>query len=212
MVEKTNILLVDDHAVVRAGLKFILSEANDLEVAAEAATISEAMAALGRGSIDVILLDLSLGTESGLDLLKHVKAKQPQTRILVLSAFGEDQYAVQALKAGADGYINKDSAPDSLIAAARRVAEGKKYISPDLAEKLAGGLVGTQRETHEELSQREFQILCMIASGKTLVAIADELHISTKTVTSYRARILEKMGVATNADLIRYVTEHGLLN
>jgi two-component system, NarL family, invasion response regulator UvrY len=212
LADKTQILIVDDHAVVRAGLRSILSDASELQVVAEAANPSEALAVLKEKRIDVILLDLALGTQSGMELLKSVKAKMPQVRVVILSAFGEDQYAVQALKAGADGYLNKESAPESLIAAVRRVAAGNKYISPNLAEKLAGGLTGAQAQAHEKLSDREFQILRMIAAGKSLVAIAEELHVSTKTVTSHRSRLLEKMGVATNADLIRYALEHGLVN
>jgi two-component system, NarL family, invasion response regulator UvrY len=212
LTDNTRVLIVDDHAVVRAGLKHILGTAHDLQVVAEAASLSEALAALKQERIDVILLDLTLGAESGMDLLKSVKAKTPAIRVVILSAFGEDQYAVQALKSGADGYLNKESAPESLIAAVRRVAAGNKYISPNLAEKLADTLTGAQPQAHEKLSDREFQVLRMIAAGRSLVSIAEELHVSTKTVTSYRSRVLEKMGFETNADLIRYALERGLLS
>lgn len=212
MSDKVKVLIVDDHAVVRAGLRHILTEAHDIEVAAEADTVSEAWTAVSQHAIDVVLLDLTLRAESGMDLVKRAKAKELPLRILILSAFGEDQYAVQALKAGADGYLNKDSAPELLIAAVRRVATGKKYISANLAEKLADNLTGTDPRAHEALSEREFQVLRLIASGKSLVAIAEELHVSTKTVTSYRARVLEKMGFANNAELIRYTLENGLLS
>lgn len=211
MTDKIKVLILDDHAVVRAGLKHILGEAYDIEVVAEVDCVAAAWAALAQHTVDVIVTDLTLREESGMDLLKRVKAKALPVRILALSAFGEDQYAVQALKAGADGYLNKDSAPDSLIAAIRRVASGKKYISPNLAEKLADNLTGAQPQLHETLSDREFQVLRMIAAGKSLVAIAEELHVSTKTVTSYRARVLEKMAFTTNADLIRYALENGLI-
>lgn len=211
MRDKIKILIVDDHAIVREGLKSIINAAPNMEIAAEAASVAEALALLKGGSFDVILLDLTLKDQSGMELLKIVKTKNPKLPVLILSSFGEDQYALQALKAGADGYLNKESAPGSLIAAVERVASGKKYVSPNLAEKLASSLTGSDQLPHEKLSDREFVVMRLIAAGSSLVAIADQLHVSTKTVTTYRSRIMEKTGFTTNADLTRYAIEQGLL-
>lgn len=212
MLDKIKILIVDDHAVVREGLKSILHSAVNIDVEAEAGSVPEALAVLKDQTFDLVLLDLTLRDQSGMELLKVVKTKYPKLRVLILSAFGEDQYAVQALKAGADGYLNKESAAESLIAAVERVASGKKYVSPNLAEKLASSLIGTDQLPHEKLSDREFVVLRLIAAGNSLVAIADQLHVSTKTVTTYRSRVMEKTGFTNNADLTRYALEHGLLN
>jgi two-component system, NarL family, invasion response regulator UvrY len=211
MHDKIKILIVDDHAVVREGLKSIVNAAPNMEVAAEAGSVPDALTLLKGGLFDVILLDLTLKDRSGMELLKVVKAKNPKLPVLVLSSFGEDQYAMQALKAGADGYLNKESAPESLIAAVERVASGKKYVSPNLAEKLAGNLIGSDQLPHEKLSDREFVVMRLIAAGNSLVSIADQLHVSTKTVTTYRSRIMEKTGFTTNADLTRYAMEQRLL-
>jgi two-component system, NarL family, invasion response regulator UvrY len=212
MRDKINILIVDDHAVVREGLKSIVNSAANMEVTAEAGSVPDAVALLKDGAFDVILLDLTLREQSGMELLKVIKATTPKLPVLILSSFGEDQYAMQALKAGADGYLNKESAPESLIAAVERVASGKKYVSPNLAEKLASGLTGSEQLPHEKLSDREFVVLRLIAAGISLVAIADQLNVSTKTVTTYRSRIMYKTGFTTNADLTRYALEQGLLN
>jgi two-component system, NarL family, invasion response regulator UvrY len=211
MHDNIAILIVDDHAVVREGLKSILSAAVNMEVVAEAGSVPEALALLKDMSFNVILLDLTLRDQSGMELLKIIQAKKLKVSVLILSSFGEDQYAVQALKAGAAGYLNKESAPEQLIAAVERVASGKKYVSPDLAEKLADSLAGTSQLPHEKLSDREFAVLRLIAAGGSLVAIANQMHLSTKTVTTYRSRIMEKTGLTTNADLTRYALEHGLL-
>jgi DNA-binding NarL/FixJ family response regulator len=205
------ILIVDDHAVVREGLKSILSAAANMKVTGEAGSVPEAISLLGRQSFDVVLLDLTLRDRSGMELLKIIHAETPEMRVLILSSFGEDEYAVQSLKAGASGYLNKESAPDLLIAAVARVASGKKYVSPDLAEKLANQLAGTNPLPHEKLSAREFEVLRRIAAGVSLVAIAEQLLVSTKTVTTYRSRIMEKTGLASNAALTRYALEHGLV-
>ena len=211
MLDKIRILIVDDHAVVREGLKAILATAINIDVVAEAGSVPDARALLECQSFDTILLDLTLRDRSGMELLKSIKAKNPKLPVLILSSFGEDQYALQALKAGADGYLNKESAPEQLIAAVERVASGKKFVSPNLAEKLASTLTGTNQMPHEKLSDREFEVLRLIAAGTSLVAIAGQLHVSTKTVTTYRSRIMEKTGFANNADLTRYALEHGLL-
>jgi two-component system, NarL family, invasion response regulator UvrY len=208
---KIKILMVDDHAVVREGLKYILSQAPELEVAAEARCVPEALELLRTQHFDVILLDLSLSGQSGMELLRVVKAKPSAPPVLVVSAYAEDQYAVQVFKAGADGFINKESAPELLVSAMRRVASGKKYVSAELADKLACNLTRTDNPAHQYLSNREFQVLSRLARGESLTTIAAALHMSTKTVTTYRSRILEKTGSTSNAELIRYALENGLL-
>jgi two-component system, NarL family, invasion response regulator UvrY len=208
---KIKILMVDDHAVVREGLKYILSQAPELEVAAEARGVPEALELLRTQHFDVILLDLSLSGQSGMELLRVVKAKPSAPPVLVVSAYAEDQYAVQVFKAGADGFINKESAPELLVSAMRRVASGKKYVSAELADKLACNLTRTDNPAHQYLSNREFQVLSRLARGESLTTIAAALHMSTKTVTTYRSRILEKTGSTSNAELIRYALENGLL-
>jgi DNA-binding NarL/FixJ family response regulator len=209
--KNTKILMVDDHAVVREGLKYILSQAPELEVAAEARGVPEALELLRTQHFDVILLDLSLSGQSGMELLRVVKAKPSAPPVLVVSAYAEDQYAVQVFKAGADGFINKESAPELLVSAMRRVASGKKYVSAELADKLACNLTRTDNPAHQYLSNREFQVLSRLARGESLTTIAAALHMSTKTVTTYRSRILEKTGSTSNAELIRYALENGLL-
>jgi two-component system, NarL family, invasion response regulator UvrY len=210
---KTQVLIVDDHAIVRAGLKSLLNDQADMVVAGEAASAAEARTLVGVCPFDVLVLDLSLSGESGWELLKLVKSKQPRISVLILSAFREDQFALQALKSGADGFLNKESAPELLLTAIRRVAAGGKYVSTTLAERFARSLGGEENPSpHETLSEKEFTILKRIACGNSLVAIADELHISPKTVTTHRARILQKLGLENNAGLTRYVLEKGLLD
>ena len=211
MSKKIQILIVDDHAVVRAGLKALLNEQADMTVAGEAASLAQARALLNSGPFDVLVLDLTLSGETGWELLDLAKRKQPPLAVLVLSAYREDQYAIQALKSGADGYLNKESAPEFLLGAIRRVAGGHKYVSAELADKFARSLGGTAGAAHDVLSAREFAVLRCIASGKTLVAIADEFHVSPKTITTHRSRILDKLGLANNAELTRYALEKGLL-
>lgn len=213
MTHKLEILVVDDHAVVREGLKRILEEYDDCVVAAEAGNVPDACAWLRKRTFDLILLDLSLPQRNGLELLKLVKRDWPRVRVLVLSAYGEDHYAVRSLKEGADGYLNKESAADSLIGAVRKVASGGKYLTPALAERLALE-IGTRTDApvHEALSHRELGILKLIAQGISLKSIAEQFHISAKTVTTYRARIIEKTGLATNAALTRYMLENQLLD
>lgn len=208
---KTQILIVDDHAVVRAGLKSLLNDQLDMEVVDEAAGVAQARALLNARTFDVLVLDLTLSGETGWELLSLAKDKQPPIAVLVLSAYREDQYAIQALKSGADGFLNKESAPEFLLGAIRRVAVGGKYVSAELAEKLARSLGGAEKSPHETLTAREFAVLRCIASGKTLVAIAEEFHISPKTVTTHRSRVLDKLGLQNNAELTRYALEKGLL-
>jgi DNA-binding NarL/FixJ family response regulator len=207
------ILVVDDHLVVREGLKRILDDCPDCVVAAEAGNVAAALAWLRKRPFDLVLLDISLPERSGLDLLKTMKRELPRLPVLVLSAYREDHYAVRAFKEGADGYLNKESAPESLVAAIRKVASGGKYLTPALAERIAVE-IGTRsdRPWHEALSDRELEILELIARGSSLKDIADQLRISPKTVTTYRARILEKSGLASNAELTRYMVENNLLD
>jgi DNA-binding NarL/FixJ family response regulator len=211
--DRLEILVVDDHVVVREGLKRILHECGDCVVAAEAGSVADAVAWLRKRAFDLVLLDISLPERTGLELLKTIKREYPGLRVLVLSAYAEDHYAVRAFKEGADGYLTKQSAMDSLIVAIRKVASGGKYLTPTLAERIALE-IGTrdERALHETLSDREFEILKLIARGSSLKEIAERLHLSPKTVTTYRARILEKTGLTSNAELTRYMVENGLLD
>ncbi len=213
MPGKLEILVVDDHLVVREGLKRILAECDDCMVAAEAGTVADALVWLRRRSFDLVLLDISLPERTGLDLLRTIKAEWPRLPVLMLTAHAEDHYAVRAFKEGADGYLNKQTAMDSLVTAIRKVAAGGKYLTPALAERIATEIGSrNERPLHETLSQRELQILKLIARGASLKDIAAQLHISAKTVTTYRARILDKTGLTSNAELTRYVVENDLLS
>ncbi len=206
------ILIVDDHSIVREGLKRILSDVADIQVAAEAGNGADAMATLRKQRFDLVLLDLSLPGRTGLEVLQVIKSEFRKLPVLILSAHEEDQYAVRALRDGADGYLNKQSAPELLVTAIRKVAAGGKYVSPAMAERLAEEVGGrSDKPSHEDLSDREFAVLKMIAAGKSLNEIAEHLSISPKTVSTYRARIIEKTGLQTNADLIRYALENNLL-
>lgn len=206
------IMIADDHAIVRAGLKQIVGEISDMEVAGEAASGQEALALARRGNLDVVLLDLSMPGRGGMDALRQLKKEQPDLPVLILSIYAEDQYALRALKAGAAGYLTKDGAPDELVAAIRRAAAGRRYIRSSLAEKLAGELAGdTDKLPHERLSDREYQVMLMLASGKTVGGIANELSLSVKTISTNRARLLRKMGLSTNAELTYYAVKRRLL-
>jgi two-component system, NarL family, invasion response regulator UvrY len=209
----TRILIIDDHAVVREGLKFILSKAEEMHVVGEAACASDAMDLLRAGGVDLVLLDIGLPGKSGVDLLKSIKAQTPKLHVLVLSTYPEDQYALRVLKHGAAGYLTKESAPELLVTAVRKVAGGGKYVSPHLAEKLLSEIGGeADRPLHERLSDREFEVFKLIASGKSLTEIANSLHVSIKTISTHRTRILEKTGFKTNADLTRYALENGIIS
>jgi two-component system, NarL family, invasion response regulator UvrY len=206
------ILIVDDHSIVREGLKRILSDVPDIQVAAEAGNGADAIAVLRKRRFDLVLLDLSLPGRTGLEVLQLIKTEFRKLPVLILSAHEEDQYAVRALRDGADGYLNKQSAPELLVTAIRKVATGGKYVSPAMAERLAEEVGGrSEKPSHEDLSDREFAVLKMIATGKSLNEIAEHLSISPKTVSTYRARIIEKTGLQTNAELIRYALENNLL-
>jgi DNA-binding NarL/FixJ family response regulator len=206
------VFIADDHAVVREGLKQICRETADLVVAGEAVNGLEALDRIRGEEWDVAVIDMTMPGRSGLEIVKELKRDRPQLPILVLSVHSEDQYAIRLLKAGAAGYLTKQSVPDELVDAIRRVVSGGKYVSPSLAEKLALQLDRDfANPPHEVLSDREFQVLRLIASGRTVSEIATELSLSVKTVSTYRSRILEKMNLNSNAELIRYAIENGLI-
>ncbi len=207
------ILIADDHAVVREGLKQILSETPHLVVADEASDGYEVMDKLNKHAYDLIVLDIALPGKSGLEILKDIKIQKPKLPVLVLSMYPEEQYAVRVLKAGASGYLTKESAPNELLNAVKQITQGRKYVSPSLAEKLVGELeIDTKKPLHETLSDREYEVMIMIASGKRIKEIAYDLTLSEKTVSTYRIRILEKMGMKSNADLTRYAISNKLIN
>lgn len=201
----TKILVVDDHAIVRQGLKQILAESPDLVVAGEASTGQEALEKVRTGQWDVVVLDITLPDRSGLTVLEQLKLQHPELPVLVLSMHAEEQYALRVMKAGAAGYLPKESAPEQLVSAIHKVAQGGKYVSPTLMERFVSEL-GTDphKPRHEILSDREFQVLCMIAGGKSLTEIAEDLGVSVKTISTHRTRMLKKMRLKTNADVIHY--------
>lgn len=206
------ILIADDHEVVRRGLRQILSETSDMAVTDEASSGEEVLDKVSSKDFDVVLLDISMPGKSGLDVMKQLRNSRPHLPVLILSIYPEEQYAVRVLKAGASGYLTKESAPEELISAIRKVSSGRKYITPSLAEKLACQLdLTSERPLHETLSDREYQIMVMIASGKAVKNMAESLSLSVKTVSTYRSRILEKMGMKSNAELIRYAIQNNLL-
>ncbi len=206
------ILIADDHAVIRRGLKQIVSETPDIIVTGEASTGYEVLDNVRGNDYNAVILDISMPGGDGLNILKQLKKEKPKIPILVLSVHPEDQYAVRALKAGAAGYLTKDSAPSELISAIRKVSCGRKYVSSLLAEKLALDLeTDSEKRIHEKLSDREYQVLCMMASGKMAKEIAADLCLSVKTISTYRSRILEKMRMKNNAELTHYAIKHGLI-
>ncbi len=208
-----NILIVDDHAVVRAGLRQIISGVSDMTVADEAAGGMEALAKIRKKRYSMVVLDISMPDKSGLDVLKEIRNRYPKLPVLILSMHPEDQYALRSLRAGASGYMTKDRAPEELVTAIRTVAAGRKYISSDLAERLAFNLDAyVKKEPYEILSDREYQVLCMIASGKTVSEIAAQRSLSVKTISTYRSRILKKMQLKHNAELTNYAIRHHLIN
>lgn len=206
------ILIADDHAIVRRGLKQILTETADMVVAGEAQNGQELLEKMRSDQWDVVVLDISMPGRGGLDILKQLKSERPKLPVLMLTIHPEDQYAVRVLRAGASGYLTKESAPDHLVEAIRKVARGGKYISPHLAERLAFSLESiSERPLHEALSDREFQVLRLIASGKTVKEIGEELSLSVKTISTYRTRILEKMKMKNNAEMTHYAIHQKLL-
>lgn len=214
MTEKATIrvFIADDHAIVREGLKQILADSPDLIVAGEAESAADAVKLLRKSRCHVMLLDISLPDKNGIDVLKQVKKDKPEVAVLMLSMHREDQYAIRSLKAGAAGYLTKQSAPKELVTAIRQVASGQKYVSAALAQELAAA-VGEDHQSalHETLSDREFQTLTMIASGKTVSDIAKELSLSVKTISEYRARLLSKMKLKNSAELTHYAIKNQLI-
>jgi DNA-binding NarL/FixJ family response regulator len=207
------VIIADDHAIVRQGLKQILSETSNISVTGEAETGLQAIKIVRETTFDVMLLDISLPDKSGIEVLKQIKKEQPKLTVLMLSMHTEHEFAVRALKAGASGYLNKQSAPSQLVTAIRQVATGKKYISAALAQELANTLdQDRDKPLHEILSDREFQTLCLIAAGKTPSDISTELCLSPKTISVYRSRLLEKLKLANNSELTRYAIRNHLVD
>ena len=207
------ILIADDHAIVRQGLKQIVTETRDMSVAGEASNGQELLNKIKEGEYDVVVLDITMPVRNGMDVLRQLRSEKPRLPVLMLSIHPEEQYALRALRAGASGYLTKESAPDELVVAIRKVSSGGKYVSASLAEKLAFELeVGREQALHETLSDREYQVLCMIASGKTIMEIAQELSLSEKTISTYRSRILEKMKMKNNAELTHYAIKNQLVD
>jgi two-component system invasion response regulator UvrY len=205
------ILIADDHEVVRRGLSQIVNETSEMKVCAEAGNGEEALRILRKQKFDVVILDISMPGRSGLDALKEIKQRYPQLPVLILSTHSEDEYAVRVLKAGASGFLSKQSASNELISAILKVNGGGKYITEKVADRLVTNLGSRSGlAPHENLSDREHHVMCMIAEGKTLKQIAEELSLSEKTISTYRTRTMEKMNMTKNTELVRYVMQHGL--
>ncbi len=205
------VFIADDHAVVRRGIKDILEDAPDIVLEGEAASGREALTWLRSHRADVILLDIALPDISGMEVLRQLTEGNHPARVIVLSMYPEEQYARRAVQAGAWGYLTKDSAPEELVTAIREVAEGRRYITPSVAEQLIAALTSEDVAPHERLSNREMEVLRLLASGKTVSQVAEALYLSPKTVSTYRQRILAKLGLKTTAELIRYAIEHDLV-
>ena len=207
------VLVADDHRLVREGLKQIITKSSNIVVSDEASNVQEVLMKAWENDYDVILLDITMPDRSGLDALKELNTTRPATKILVLSVHPEEQYAVRALKAGALGYLTKNSTPDELVAAIRKVATGGRYVSSSLAERLASYLGnGIAELPHLALSDREYEVMCMLGSGKTVRKIAEQLSLSLHTINTYRYRIMKKMEMQNAAQIVRYVIEHQLLD
>ncbi len=206
------LLVADDHAIVRKGIEQIIDETPDIRVADQACNGQEALDKVLKNDYDLVLLDISMPGRDGLEILKELKNQRPKLNVLMLSMYPEEQYAVRALRSGASGYLTKESAPDELIDAIRKVSSGHKYVSESLAEKLADELSDRgDQPLHRKLSDREYRIMCMMASGKKQAEIADELSLSIKTVSTYRTRLLKKMNMKTNSEITRYAIENKLV-
>ena len=207
------ILIADDHAIVRAGLRQFIAGEQDMEVAGEAQTGAQAVEMVRNGTWDVVLLDISMPDQNGIDTLKRLQQIKPDLQVLILSGFSEKQYAVNMMRAGASGYLNKESAPGELVNAVRAVRQGRKYVSAALAQILANDLRAGQdeRPLHASLSEREFQIFCKLASGISVSQIGKLLNLSVKTISTYRSRVLEKMHMSSNAELTNYAIRNRLI-
>jgi len=207
-----SILIADDHPIIRQGIRQILADLPGDTTIEEAGSANELLSKIGNTGFDVIILDISMPGRSGLETLTDIKAKYPSIPVLILSMHPEEQYAFRALKSGASGYLTKGSAPLELIQAVQKVLSGGRYITSSLAEKMADNLLDeSDKPLHQQLSNREFEVLCKIAEGKSVNIIADELFISEKTVSTYRSRILEKLNMSSNTELIRYALKEGLI-
>lgn len=208
-----SVMIADDHAIVRQGLKQILSETDDIKVTGEAETGFQAVKVARQQDFDVMLLDISLPDRNGIEILKQIKKDRPYLAVLMLSMHNEHEFAIRSLKAGAAGYLNKQSAPAQLVVAIRQVAAGNKYVSPAVAQELANIInVDADKPLHATLSDREYQTLCFIAAGRTLSEISTEMFLSPKTVSVYRARLLEKLKLTNNSELIRYAIKNKLVD
>lgn len=206
------VFVADDHDLFRAGLKQLLAEDRSILVAGEASSGEEAVAGIMAGEYDVVLLDISMPGLHWLEVMAQIRQAKPDLPILILTMHPEGQYAIRALRAGAAGYLTKKAAPDELIAAITRVTQGRRYVSSSLAEQLADYFTeGRETLPHEALTDREYQVMCLIASGNTITRISEELGLSVKTISTYRTRLLHKMGMSNNAELIRYALEHGVV-
>lgn len=207
-----NVLVVDDHALIRKGMKQILDDTSDIRVTGEAESGMQAIKMVRDNKYDIALLDITLPDKYGIDVLRQLKLQCPSLPILILSMHPDEQYAMRSIRAGAAGYMNKQSAPSQLVTAIRQVASGRKYISGELAEQLANEMANDKQEvTHQILSNREYQTLCLMAAGKSLSEMADIMSLSAKTVSVYRARMLEKMKLRNNAEAVRYAIDHHLI-
>lgn len=207
------VLIVDDHPVIRHGLREILNEHDKMDVAGEATNAAEALEFVRKKPVDVVIMDITMPGRSGLEALRDIRAEKPALPVLMLSIHPEDQYAVRALKAGASGYLTKESAPDELVAAIQKVVAGGLYVTASMAERLAAEMRGPgQKQPHELLSDREYEVLCLMGRGKSVSLIAGELSLSVKTVSTYRSNILEKLGLETTAEIIRYAITHNLVD
>jgi two-component system invasion response regulator UvrY len=207
------VLVADDHPLLRSGLKQVLAQEADLTLIGEAEDSEQVLQRLDEQPWDVVVLDIAMPGRGGLDTLREIRRRRPSLPVLVLSMHSEEQFAVRAIKAGASGYLSKSNASGEVVQAIRKVLSGKKYVSASLAEALANALESSNdRPAHESLSDREFQVMCKIASGKTVSEIAAEVSLSVKTVSTYRARVLEKMNMRTNAELTRYAIQKGLVD
>ncbi len=213
MTSRIRILLADDHTMFREGVKQVLSGTTDCAVVGEASNAQQVLEMAPRLKLDVVVLDISMPGRDGIDVLKQIKQIMPQVHVLVLSMYPEDQYASRAIKAGASGYLTKNKASAELIEAIRKIASGRKYISQDVADQLAIDLErDADRPLHQKLSDREYQVMCLIASGKTVKQISEELSISVSSVSTIRARILKKFDMKTSAEITRYAIKHDLVS
>ena len=206
------VVIADDHPIVREGLKKILEKTSDMEVVGEAGAGEELLSKISEIDCDVLLLDITMPGRGGLEILEQLHKEKPRLPVLIISIHPEEYYGMRVLKAGAGGFLNKDKAPEELIGAIRKVTSGGKYVSPELSEKIAFSLSGNiNKAAHETLSNREYQVMCLLASGKTVTGIADELALSVRTISTYRSRILDKMKMKNNAELTHYAIKNGLL-